>query len=86
MVDEMVRRIAAKAKGRFEIMSKLDAASIEFEDHTAAYGYMNLRIPVEDGYMRIYDHLGEIRVQKFPRIQVAYSGIPTFEPSGRRSF
>lgn len=86
MVEEMVRRIAGKAKGRFEIMSRLDAASIRFEDHSSEYGYMNLRIPVEDGYMRIYDNLGEIRVQKFSKVVFTYSGIPTFEPSGRRSF
>jgi hypothetical protein len=86
MVDEMVRRIAEKAKSKFEILSRLDAASIEFEDRTWESGYMNIRIPVADGYIRVYDHLGEIRVQKFEKVVFQYSGIPTFEPSGRRSF
>ena len=39
MVDEIVRSIASKAKGRFEILSKLDAASIEFEDRSSEFGF-----------------------------------------------
>jgi len=69
-----------------EIRNRLDEAEVVYTDHTEEYGYFNLRIPSKDGYIRVYDYNGEYRVVKFTKTVVKLSGVPTFEPSGRRSF
>ena len=88
MTVETVKYIAGieTAKDDDEIRSRLDDAEMVYADHTEEYGYLNLRIPVKDGYIRIWNCKGEYRVTKFERTVVKASGIPTFEPSGRRSF
>lgn len=49
--------------------------------------YFNIRIDRQNGFVRIYqDNRGDINVQSWTRTEYVYSGIPTFEPSGRHSF
>lgn len=87
MIDKIfITNCIEKAKTAREICKRLDAAGILYADLTDEYGYMNLRIPVANGYIRVYrDHRGIVRVQQYEKIAMKWSGIPTFEPSGRRS-
>ncbi len=50
--------------------------------------YWNLKVKNEDGTMiRIYrSYRDGVKVQLWEPVVVKWSGIPTFEPSGRRSF
>jgi len=69
------------------VRQKLTEAGLQFVDVSADFGYMNIRVPVHDGYFRIYqDWIGTIKTQRWRKTEMNYSGIPTFEPSGRKSF
>lgn len=49
--------------------------------------FFNLKVKNPDGSLiRIYkSYRGPVEVQKWEPLLITYSGIPTFEPSGRRS-
>ena len=84
----MVGRIVDGAKSPDEIRKRLSDAGLQFEDLSEEFGYFNLRIPLMDGYFRIYKPNGKgekIRTQRWKKTEFRYSGIPVFEPSGRRS-
>ena len=85
---QLIGKIIDGARTPAEIRKRLTAAGLQFEDLTEEYGYFNLRIPFPDGYFRIYRPTGrgqEIRTQRWRKTEFKYSGIPVFEPSGRRS-
>lgn len=82
----MIENIIAGATTARQIKKRLKDAGIVFVDLTEEYGYMNLRIPMEYGYFRIYRNGKRIKTQKWTKTEIIYSGIPVFEPSGRRSF
>ena len=86
MSAETVREIIRGAKSGKEILAILDAIEMPYKEVTDECGYFNVRIPAKDGYIRIYACNGQWLVQKMERVVARYSGIPTFEPSGRRSF
>ena len=86
MTVETIKYIIGKATDENEIRERLDDAEMVYKDLTSEYGYFNLRVPVKDGYIRVYKKDGKCLVDKFTRIEIKTSGIPTFEPSGRRSF
>ena len=86
MTVATIEYIIGKAKSKEEVIERLDDAEVVYKDHTKEYGYFNLKVPVKDGYIRVYENKGKYLVDKFVRTEVKYSGIPTFEPSGRRSF
>lgn len=82
-VTELIQGMRSKK----EILAVLKGAGIEVEDASKESGYMNLRIPVGREYIRIYrTYTGAILVQRFRLEKFQYSGIPVFEPSGRKSF
>ena len=85
-MEESVLGMIDGARTPVQVKKKLKDAGMEFEDYSGEYGYMNLRIPTPDGYVRVYMAGKEIRTQKWTMQTIRYSGIPTFEPSGRRSF
>ena len=75
------------AKTPEEVKEIITGFGYEYQDLSEEYGYMNLRIPFVDGYVRIYQRPDNtMNIQKWHKTEVKYSGIPTFEPSGRRSF
>ncbi len=72
-----------------DVVKMLKENDIRFEDVSADSGYDNIRIPTNDGgYIRVYrgKRTDQFKVQKFEMVEFKWSGIPTFEPSGRRSF
>lgn len=73
------------AKSPAETLKK---TGIAFEDASREFGFPNFRFPCGKGYVRAYKAKGmkQFKVQIFRPIKVEYSGIPVFEPSGRRSF
>ena len=81
----MIGTIIAGAKTAKEIKKKLEDAGLQYIDLTEEYGYMNIRVPFIDGYYRIYKSGDSINTQVWRKVEFRYSGIPTFEPSGRRS-
>ena len=85
MKKETILFLIDGAKSDKEVKQRLDDAEVPYADLTEDYGYMNLRIPGKDGYIRIYRSRYGIEVQKFEKVQMKYSGVPTFEPSGKRS-
>ena len=85
MTLDAVRRIIEGAKSSKKVLAKLDEVDMPYKEVTDECGYFNVRIPVKDGYIRVYESNGNFLVQKFEKVTVKYSGIPTFEPSGRRS-
>lgn len=75
------------AKTPRQVKAALRKAGVNFDDISEESGYLNLHIPFLDGYIRIYKRRdGKIVEQKWTKCEYTYSGIPTFEPSGRRSF
>lgn len=70
-----------------DIVRFLRNAGVKFEDASEEVGYPNLRIHDDGGYVRLYKGTGmkDFKVQIFRKSEMRYSGIPTFEPSGRRS-
>ena len=51
-------------------------------------GYDNVYVPIENGHLRIFTphRVKSYQVQRWRKTTIKYSGVPTFEPSGRRSF
>lgn len=85
----MIGQIIYGAKTKTEILKRLKDAGFQYDDLSKEYGYMNIHIPFLDGYYRIYKPKGrgsEIKTQVWKKTTFRYSGIPTFEPSGRKSF
>lgn len=91
LIESMIKGLTKRA----DILKAIKGC--EYEDLTAESGYLNIHIPTEDGgYVRIYraydrqmelvPDKGRVRVRKFTPVKFCWSGIPTFEPSGRRSF
>lgn len=86
---EMAELIVHATSGRKDrILKNLKELGFEIEDASEESGLMNLRIRNSDGTMtRIYGKgRKELKVQIWMPVVFRYSGIPTFEPSGRRSF
>ena len=78
MTKENIQKLLEGCKTEKQVISKLTKEKIQFENVSAEYGYMNLRIYNADGYIRIYQHKKEIRIQQFTPCKMEYSGIPTF--------
>lgn len=86
-LQSRVTEIISGKKTKRAILAALKAAGVYAEDASEECGYMNIRIPAESGYVRIYrDSVGCIIIQRFEPVNMKYSGVTTFEPSGRRSF
>lgn len=87
MTKETILYLIDGAKTDFEVKERLNDAEVVYADLSKDSGYLNLRIPTKDAQIRIYRSSDRrIQVQKFEMVQMKYSGVPTFEPSGRRSF
>ena len=82
----MIGKIIDGAKTKEEVEAKLKEAGLVYEDVSEEFGYMNIRVPFTKGYYRIYERDGKIVTQTWRNVNFKYSGIPTFEPSGKRSF
>lgn len=69
-------------------VNTLKKSGISFEDATRESGYLNFRFYGKNGYVRAYKAEGmkKFKVQIFRQVELKYSGIPVFEPSGRKSF
>lgn len=84
--NQTIRTLVAGLKTEKQVIDVLKNNGIEFVNLTEEYGYLNIRIPRENGYVRIYKPYkqNELEVNSFDAVPMKYSGIPTFEPSGRR--
>ena len=78
MTKERIENIIKGCKTEKQIVNKLTKEKISFEILTSEYGYMNIRIYTENGYIRIYQKRKEIFVDTFEKVKLEYSGIPTF--------
>ena len=79
MRKEQLTRLIDGAKTPTQVKQRLRKANIEYEDATAEFGRFNVRIPLKDGYFRIYqDYRKAIRSQWWPNEEFKASGTPTF--------
>ena len=78
MTKERIENIIKGCKTEKQIVNKLTKEKISFEVLTSEYGYMNIRIYTDNGYIRIYQKRKEIFVDTFEKVKLEYSGIPTF--------
>jgi hypothetical protein len=79
MLDiETLKSIISNCKTDKQILNTLDNNSITYENVTNEYGYFNIRIPQNEGYLRICKNKKEYMVQNFTKVKMVYSGIPTF--------
>lgn len=87
MITE-VRKIVYGCKTEKEIINALKEAGLQYQDFSKDFGYFNIRVPLNEGYFRIYKETKtkQIKTQIWEKTVFRYSGIPTFEPSGRHSF
>jgi hypothetical protein len=85
--NQKIRRLVEGLKTPESVCKALKNAGIKFEDVSKEYGYLNIHVPRPNGYVRIYKpyRRDELEVNSFDSVPLTYSGIPTFEPSGRRS-
>lgn len=84
-VQEMVTGLTRKA----DVLNALKENGVDYKDVSAGYGYTNIRIPQEDGsYIRIAKmrRMKGFVVGRFVPVTLQWSGVQTFEPSGRKSF
>lgn len=88
VVESKVREIAYGAKSKDELLANLKENDIVYVDGSKETGYDNVYVPIENGYLRIFTpyRAKSYQVQRWRKTTIKYSGIPTFEPSGRRSF
>lgn len=87
-MEELLRETLEGSKDVNKARQILDDFQIPYKDESKESGYLNLKIPVKDGMIRIYQkHMTkEITVQKWTKVRFEYSGIPTFMPGGRNTF
>lgn len=84
-----IEDIVERRKQIKKILKEFDRIGIDYEDATSEYGYPNVRIYTEDGgCIRIFKRHKRpgLVVWKYTPVELKWSGIPVFEPSGRRSF
>ena len=78
MTKEHIENIIKGCKTEKQIVNKLTKEKISFEVLTSEYGYMNIRIYNENGYIRIYQKRKEMLVATVERVKPEDSAIPTF--------
>ena len=82
----MIGKVIEGAKTPEEVRKRLDDADLLYSDLTKECGYFNLHIPFMWGHYRVYMAGRKIKTQTWRKTKLQYSGISTFEPSGRHSF
>lgn len=87
MLEERIQIYLKGKRTRNEAVQFLKGAGIEFEDNSDEAGYPNFRFWHNGEYVRAYkgSEMKEFRTQIFRKVEMKWSGIPTFEPSGKRS-
>lgn len=81
-----IRDLIMEADTTVDVETILRSYGIRYEKDMEC-GYFNIRIKRPDGMIRIYqDFRKSIVVQAWTKCNFRYSGIPTFEPSGKHSF
>ena len=79
MRKEQITHLIDGAKTPAQVRQRLQKANVEYEDATVEFGRFNVRIPLIDGYFRIYqDYRNAIRLQWWPNEKFKASGVPTF--------
>lgn len=80
MTEKEVKSIIEGCKTEKQIIAKLNKYKISFENATDEYGYLNIKIYSDNGYIRIYKpyRSKELKTQTFTPCKMEYSGIPTF--------
>lgn len=87
MDKERIEGLVSGLKSGKAIRDALSSKGIRFDDVSGDYGFPNFHIPVPDGYIGVALLPKEdVRVRRFYRVEMKWSGIPVFEPSGRPSF
>lgn len=84
-----IEALVAKYKQRKPVLKALDRNGIDYTDLTEEMGCADIHILTEDGgYIRIYKPYKKpgLVVGKHIPVELRWSGIPVFEPSGRHSF
>ena len=87
-LEQKVREIAYDAKSKDELLANLKANGIVYVDGSKEAGYDNVYVPIENGHLRIFTphRVKSYQVQRWRKTTIKYSGVPTFEPRGMRSF
>jgi len=80
MTEKTIRDIVSKCKTEKAVLAALKAHRVRYEDGRAKgdCDYFNIRIPCNDGIVRVYKTRGVLTVQHMRTVTVDYSGIPTF--------
>ena len=65
-----------KCKTDKQVLSALKNYNIK--NVSEEYGYFNIRIYTENGYIRVYKKAKQYIVQSFTPCKMEYSGVPTF--------
>ena len=88
MTHKQIEGILKGAKTNRQVLDRLRKAGVRFKDDSKLYEYFNVHVPHGDGTVtRVFRHprVG-IKVQLLTPVEIKWSGIPVFEPSGRHSF
>lgn len=78
MEKKHIENLIKGCKTEKQIINKLTKENIQFENVSSEYGYMNIRIYNDNGYIRIYKAKKEVKVNQFTKCKFEYSGVPTF--------
>lgn len=76
--ERCIKRLIKGLSDEKSIIEKLESARLIYEvDKDCCY--MNIKIPVKDGCVRIYKaYDGRIVVQTMSKVKFQYSGVPVF--------
>ena len=77
----MIGEIIEGARTAPQIKKKLREAGLQYTDLSKEFGYMNIRVPVMNGYYRIYRNGKRICVQKWYYDESRQGKIPTHVPN-----
>lgn len=87
-LKEKVESLVSEEKTFTGIKKALSNEGLDYEDATKDSGYQHIRVFSDDGYVRIFrmDGMKNFKVRIMRKVNARYSGIPVFEPSGKKSF
>lgn len=88
LLKERVEIYLKDVHTREKAVEILKKTGIKFTDDSDEYGYTNIHFYRKDGAVRAYIRPREKNfiVKIMSKVEFYYSGIPTFEPSGKKSF
>ena len=85
-VKKDIQNAVKGAKTAKDVVERIENLGYIPVDCSGESGYLNVRVPFPNGYVRVYkNERKELVIQVFEEVVMKYSGIPTFNPSGVNS-